>query len=303
MIGRGTRVTWIAVVVASVALFGTTAGAEDDALGDLLSAFYERYDFPGATAAIALPDGEIVTAATGLADVEADRPMSPDTPMLAASIGKSFVAATVLSLESDGLLSREDLVSDHLGGVDWFARLPNHATMTVGDLLRHGAGLPDHVHLKSFQIEMAGRMGTWSAAFTPEEAIAFVLDADPLFDAGAAWAYTDTGYLLLGLVIEAASGRSYHDLVAKRFLRPLSLANTRPSDTRTLPGLAAGYVAEDNPFGLPPRTNGLGRHIAVESGDGMDGRRAGLDLPRPGRVGSCAVHCAGDGGPLSRPPA
>jgi len=235
-------------------ILGTSAMAENAELQYLLSEFHARYGFPGATAAIALPDGGIVAAATGLADVEANRPMAPDTPMLAASIGKSFVAATVLSLEADGVLSRADLVSEHLGSFDWVRRLPNHATMTVGDLLRHGAGLPDHVHLESFQIEMAGRMGSGAAAFTPEEAIAFILDADPLFEAGAGWAYTDAGYLLLGLVIEAASGRSYYDLVSERFLNPLGLADTRPSNIRMLDGLAAGYVAEDNPFGLPPRT-------------------------------------------------
>jgi D-alanyl-D-alanine carboxypeptidase len=237
-----------------VSSIGTEASAESGSLEDLLSAFHERYGFPGATAAIALPDGEILTAAIGLADVEGNRPMAPDTPMLAASIGKTFVAATVLSLESEGVLSRDDLVSKYLGDIDWFARLPNQATMTVGDLLRHGAGLPDHVHLEAFQAEMASRMAHSAAAIAPEEAIAFILDAEPLFDAGSGWSYTDTGYLLLGLVIEAATARPYYDLVRDRFLGPLDLHGTRPSNSPTLPGLAAGYVAEDNPFGLPPRT-------------------------------------------------
>jgi D-alanyl-D-alanine carboxypeptidase len=180
--------------------------------------------------------------------------MAPDTPMLAASIGKSFVAATALSLESDGVLSLADPVSEHLGDLDWFSRLPNHATMTVGDLVRHGAGLPDHVHLARFQAEMARRMGSGAAAFSPQEAIAFVLDTEPLFPAGEGWAYSDTGYLLLGLVIEAAAGAAYYDIVAERFLGPLGLNATRPSDRPALPGLAVGYVAEDNPFGLPTRT-------------------------------------------------
>lgn len=254
MMRRHVRAACVAMGFATGSIIGTVAMAETAELQELLSEFRDRYGFPGVTAAIALPGGDIVAAATGLADVEANRSTAPDTPMLAASIGKSFVAATLLSLESDGVLSQADPVAEHLGGFDWFARLPNHATMTVRDLLRHGAGVPDHVHLESFQIEMAARMGSGAAAFTSEEAIAFVLDADPLFDAGAGWAYTDTGYLLLGLVIETAGGRSYYDLVSERFLDPLGLADTRPSNLRTLPGLAAGYVAEDNPFGLPPRT-------------------------------------------------
>jgi D-alanyl-D-alanine carboxypeptidase len=174
--------------------------------------------------------------------------------MLAASIGKIFVAMTALALESDGVLARSDLVAEHLGTRDWFVRLPNHTTMTVGDLMHHSAGLPDHVHLDAFQVEMAARMSGGIAAVPPEDAIAFVLDAAPLFAAGHGWAYSDTGYLLLGLVIEEASGSAYYDIVTERFLSPLGFDSTGPSDRPDLPGLAVGYVAEDNPFGLPPRT-------------------------------------------------
>lgn len=242
-------------VALSLALTGPArADLPQDRLRGLLDSFQEDYGFPGVTAAIALPDGSVVTAATGVADAEADTPMTSDSRMLAASIGKSFVAMTALSLESDGVLSRSDLVSRHLGDREWFTRLPNHATLTVSDLLRHTSGLPDHVHLQSFQSEMAMRMAGGSAAFTPEEAIAFVLDAEPLFPAGEAWAYSDTGYLLLGLVIEQASGAASHDLVRERFLTPLGLTATTPSEAPTLPGLAAGYVGEDNRLGLPPRT-------------------------------------------------
>ena len=112
--------------------------------------------FPGATAAIALPDGTVMTAATGLADVEAGRAMTPETPMLAASIGKSFVAATVLALESEGRLSRDDLLSVHLGDRPWFDALPNAGTITIDHLLHHTSGLPDHVHLPEFQRAWAG---------------------------------------------------------------------------------------------------------------------------------------------------
>lgn len=253
MIGRMTQAASFGLAVALLATVGTDVRAEPGPLQDLLAGFQQRYGFPGATAAIALPDGEIVTAAVGFSDKAANRAMTPDTPMLAASLGKSFVGALVLSLEEDGVLSQQDLASEHLGAFDWVARLPNHATMTVGDLLHHSAGLPDHVHLARFQAEMARRMEQHSAAFTPEEAIAIVLDAEPLFAAGAGWSYSDTGYLLLGLVIESATGRSYYRLVTERFIDPLALSATRPSDTPFLPGLAAGYVAEDNPFGLPPK--------------------------------------------------
>jgi D-alanyl-D-alanine carboxypeptidase len=126
--------------------------------------------------------------------------------------------------------------------------------MTVADLMRHAAGLSDHVHMEPFQADMRARLRDGADAPAPEEAIGFVLDAAPLFLAGEGWSYSDTGYLLLGLVIEEAAGRPYHDIVAERFLDPLGLKATLPSDSRSLPGLAVGYATPGNPFGLPSRT-------------------------------------------------
>jgi D-alanyl-D-alanine carboxypeptidase len=219
-----------------------------------LAGFQDRYGFPGATAAVALPDGTIAVAALGLADVEAGRAMTFETPMLAASIGKTFVGTTVLALESEGLVSQSDLLADHLGDRPWFSDLPNAEAMTVGHLLHHQSGLPDHPHLSEFQAAAAVRIAEGGEAFTPEEVLGFVTDHAPLFEAGTAWTYSDTGYILLGLLIEDVTGRSYYDVVQEMFLGPLNLADTIPSDRRAIPGLAVGYTIPGNPFGLPERT-------------------------------------------------
>lgn len=84
------------------------ASSPSSKLNRALEDFRASYGFPGATAAIALPDGTVVAAATGLADIENARAMTPETPVLAASIGKTFIAATVLALEGDGHLPRAD---------------------------------------------------------------------------------------------------------------------------------------------------------------------------------------------------
>jgi D-alanyl-D-alanine carboxypeptidase len=218
-----------------------------------LEEFHVRYGFPGATTAIALPDGTVTAAATGLADVESGRTMTTGTPMPAASIGKTFVAAAVLALESEGRLSRADLLADHLGDLPWFDDLPNAQSINIGHLLHHSAGLPDHVSLPEFRAAWA-QMTTADATLSPEELTGFVIGMDPLFEAGTAWAYSDTGYILLGLVIEAVTGKSRDEVVRTRFLEPLMLSGTFPSDRRDLPGIAVGYVAPDNPFSLPERT-------------------------------------------------
>jgi len=224
-----------------------------DGLQGVLDTFRDRYGFPGATAAITLPDGTVIAAATGLADVEVGMPMTPDSRMLAASIGKTFVAATVLALENEGRLSRADLLADHLGDRDWFDDLPNAGLMTLDQLLHHTSGLPDHVYQPAFQAAWA-EMTSGEIPVTSERLIGFVTGLEPMFEAGTAWAYSDTGYILLGLVIEDVTGTPWEDVVRTRFLGPLKLLGTIPSDRRDLPDLAVGYLASDNPFGLPART-------------------------------------------------
>jgi D-alanyl-D-alanine carboxypeptidase len=242
------------ILACALALVGLAAplAAQERRLAATLDEFRERYGFPGATAAIALPDGTVMTAATGLADVEAGRAMTPQTPMLAASIGKSFVAATVLALEDEGRLSRDDLLSVHLGDRPWFEALPNAGTITIDHLLHHTSGLPDHVHLPEFQRAWAGLVD--GPTFDPQGLIGFVAGREPLFEAGAGWAYSDTGYVLLGLVIEDVTGQAWHEAVRTRLLDQHGLTGTIPSNRPDLPGLAVGYVAPDNPFGLPART-------------------------------------------------
>ncbi len=91
-----------------------------------LDAIHLQYRFPGATAAYILPDGTVEVFAIGLADVELETPMTPKSRMLAASIGKTFVGATILALTQDGVLNLDDPISKWLDDRTWFSRLPNH---------------------------------------------------------------------------------------------------------------------------------------------------------------------------------
>jgi D-alanyl-D-alanine carboxypeptidase len=276
----------LALASATAPLMAQDMAALSTQVQATLDDFLERHALPGATATIVLPDGSVMTAATGLADVENARAMTPETPMLAASIGKTFVAATVLALESEGALSRADLLSTYLWDRPWFAALPNADSITVGHLLHHTSGLPDHVQLPAFQQAWAGIMAG-DGDVDPERLVAFVAGEAPLFDAGKGWAYSDTGYVLLGLAIKEVTGQPWQNAVVTRFLEPLGLTGTFPSDRPDLPGLAIGYVAPDNPFGMPERTaDAEGRLLwnpAVEStGGGFASTSA--DLARWGHL-------------------
>ena len=219
-----------------------------------LTKLQKHYHFPGATAAYILPDGTTGIFTVGMSDLELKIPMKPNSRMLAASIGKTFVGATILALVNDSLLNLDDPISKWLDGEPWFISLPNNSTVTVRQLLNHTSGIPNHVEDDKFVQALRDTLLSSSNSIQPEELIKFVQNKPALFKAGEKWAYTDTGYLLLGLIIEKVTGNSYYQEVTYRFLDPLKLTLTTPSDRLELPGLVSGYMAEENIFGLPAKT-------------------------------------------------
>jgi D-alanyl-D-alanine carboxypeptidase len=222
-----------------------------------LDALRAETAFAGATAAYLLPDGAVRGFATGLADVEAGAPMTPEHRMLAGSIGKTFVAAAAIAAAHEGKLALDDRVADWLGDEPWYARLPNGSTLTLRHLLSHSSGLVDHVYLESFRTAIDRvRASDPGGGLSPRQLVELVLDTEPLFPAGGGYAYTDTGYILAGLVLEKAMGERYYDQVRRRFLDRFELERTSPSDRRTLPGLAVGYLEAGNAFNLPGRVVG-----------------------------------------------
>lgn len=224
-----------------------------DAFRETLDALRASYGFPGATAAYLWKDGTAGVAASGFADVEEGTPMSATSRMLAASIGKSFVGATAVSLAEEGVLDLDDPIMRWLGDRAWFSRLPNHNSITLRHLLTHRSGLPNHVYMDEFAAEASRRWRGRNTPFPPDSLVSFVLDTSPLFKVDEGWSYTDTGYILVGLIIEEATGRDYYEIIEERFLNPLGLKFTSPSNTRNLPGLASGYAAE-NAFEFPRKT-------------------------------------------------
>jgi D-alanyl-D-alanine carboxypeptidase len=219
-----------------------------------LDRLQSKYNFPGVTAAYVLFDGTIGEVASGLADIETKEPMTTKSRMLAASIGKTFVAATIVNLAKESRLNLDDPLSKWLGGCSWYSRLPNCKAITLRHLLTHSSGLPDHLYTTRFLQSLPDRWLDANSHFSPQSLIECILDQTPLFEAGNGWAYTDTGYILLGLVIETITKNSYYKELDRRFLKPLKLYMTNPSDQRTLPDIVSGYTAKDNAFGLPRKT-------------------------------------------------
>jgi D-alanyl-D-alanine carboxypeptidase len=85
--------------------------------------------------------------------------------------------------------------------------------------------------------------------WTPEERLSYVLGLAPPFAAGQGWEYSDTNYIVLGMIIERLTGRPYDAELRRRILEPLGLRNTVPADDPRVPGLVQGYAGPNNPFG------------------------------------------------------
>lgn len=223
-----------------------------------LDAICKKYELPGMTAAYVLPEGEVVAFASGLADREAGTKMTPRTRMPSGSVGKTFVAATVVGLAQDGKLGLDDKIEKWLGREPWFEDLPAAHDITIRHLLMHRGGLADHVNDPRFAAKIrqlaAGKDAQSDFYFQPPELVEFILKRKPLSPAGQKYAYTDTGYILLGMIVERAGGASYYEQLRRRFLEPLALALTEPADKRDIPGVAAGYLSPTNPLGLPEKT-------------------------------------------------
>lgn len=213
------------------------------ALAELLEAARDDMRMPGLRAAVRLNDGTIVRASVGLADVENGIPLDDTIAMPGGSTGKTFVAALTMRLVEDGTLTLDDPASKWLGDTHWFHRLPNADSIRVRHLLSHTSGIKDYPGRLRFQLAMIGRViRHGSAYFEPEELIGYVLNRRPLFPAGEGFRYTDAGYLVLGRLIEAATGRDYYDLLQERILTPLGLDQVRPATQSALPGITPGYM-------------------------------------------------------------
>ncbi len=228
----------------------------EDALQKKLEEIVKTNSLPGATAAIVLPDGQLISLAAGFADREAGSRMKPGAQMFSGSVGKTFVAALVLKQVETGQLRLDEKLEGYFGSESWYRALPNASEITVRMLLQHTSGLPRYVFQPAFIQALKGQPGK---SWKPEELLGFVANMEPQHPAGKGWAYSDTNYLLLGMLLEKVSGKVYYALLQEQILNPLGLQHTFPSDKPDLPGLTQGYIGSQNILGLP-------RNKTVENG-------------------------------------
>ncbi|HSI87489.1 MAG TPA: serine hydrolase domain-containing protein, partial [Pyrinomonadaceae bacterium] len=155
-------------------------------------------------------------------------------------------AATALQLVKEGKIGLDDKVSKYLGEEAWFERLPNASDITVRQLMNHTSGLVRYEFKEKFTKDLSANP---DKAWRPEELVAYLFGEAPPFAAGEGWDYSDTNYIVLGMIIEKVTGKTFYDEAERRLIKPLKLNNTIPQKGREIKGLIQGYAGANNPFG------------------------------------------------------
>ena len=211
-----------------------------------LDEWHKAGNFPGATLGVVLADGRSFGLAVGFSDRDNKTPMTASDRMLAGSVGKTFAAATALQLIKEGKIGLDDKIEKYLGREPWFLRLPNARDITVRQLMNHTSGLVRYEFKDQFTKDLTANPDkTWK----PAELVAYLLDEKAPFEAGKGWDYSDTNYIVLGMIIEKVTGRKFYDEANRRLLNPLKLTDTIPQDGPKLKGVVQGYAGPNNPFG------------------------------------------------------
>jgi D-alanyl-D-alanine carboxypeptidase len=167
-------------------------------------------------------------SAAGVADTSSGRTLRPTDRFRAGSITKSFVSTVALQLVGEGKLSLSDSVEHWLPGI-----LPYGDDVTVRQLLNLTSGVPDN----QGPVEAEFLKGNMTRSWSPRELVALVADKKPDFAPGTSWAYSNTNYMLAGLIIERVTGNQLGHELKQRIFKPLHLRGTSfPQNTSTIAG-------------------------------------------------------------------
>ena len=206
------------------------------ALDDMMSSFLKQNKVPGAAIAISRQGKLVYAKGFGWADVNEKRPMEPNSLFRIASLSKSITAAAILKLAESRVINLQDRAFPYLGITPF---LPPGKTVdprlnriTIWHLLHHSGGFDRE---QSFDpalgtLEIAHGLNT-PPPVNPTQIIHYMTGRPLEFDPGTQTSYSNLGYLVLGRVIEKASGRSYEDYVKAEILKPLGISDMKLGQT------------------------------------------------------------------------
>ena len=244
---------------------------------------HKAANFPGGTAGFVLSDGSSFALAVGVSDRTTKAPMKTTDRLLLGSVGKTYVSAVALQMIHEKKFRLDDTLDKFFGDAAWFSRLANAPKITVRHLMTHTSGIVRYELNPKFTKDLSANP---DKVWTGEERLAYLLDATPPFAPGEGWEYSDTNYIVLGMIIERVGGIPYYEQLKKRVLEPHGLKDTVAADSRTVPGLVQGYAGADNPFGGTDEMIKDGRFAVNPQFEWTGGGLAvtSLDLARWGKL-------------------
>jgi D-alanyl-D-alanine carboxypeptidase len=225
--------SWLAALMALVCCAcAQLPGAQSGAVDDYMKTEIAKRHIPGA-ALIVIQHGQIVKVqGYGVATIEHDVPVIPDTVFELASVTKQFTAAAIMLLVEENKIGLDDPISRYLADTPDTWR-----GITVRHLLTHTAGFP------GLDKGFATLSALWRANYTTAQLFASAKRDAMSFAPGERWQYSDVGYFLLGMIVEKASGERYREFLAGRFFQPLGMTHTTVLDQwAIIKNLAAGYT-------------------------------------------------------------
>ncbi|WP_114556517.1 serine hydrolase domain-containing protein [Bacillus sp. PF5] len=196
--------------------------------------------YPGILAKVSR-SGKTWSYAAGVADLSTKQPMKTDFRFRIGSVTKTFTATVVLQLAGESRLNLDDSIEKWLPDVIQ-GNGYDDKQITIRQLLNHTSGIANYTRSKDFNM-----MDT-KKSYTAEELVKMGISIPPDFAPGKSWSYSNTGYVLLGILIEKVTGNSYAEEIENRIIEPLELSNTfLPGNSSVIPGTkhARGYIQLD----------------------------------------------------------
>ena len=232
--------TFALLVGSSIGTAAQTARLSDEKLAESINELLEntyKPDEPGAAVLVTKGGKVILRKGYGKANLELGVPIEPDMVFRTGSITKQFTAVAILMLVEQGKISLDDDITKFL---------PDYPTkghkITVQHLLTHTSGIKSYTSMPEWQ-------KLWRQDMPLNELIALFKDQPMDFAPGERWAYNNSAYVLLGAVIEKASGQSYADFIEKNIFAPLGMKHSYYDDTaRIIPRRVSGYSKNKEGF-------------------------------------------------------
>ena len=231
MIVRGVGHVFALLGCAALMLTLAAVRVSGDSIDDFVQTEMHHHRIPGLVPAIVRGHGNVQTRAYGQADLESGSATTPDTVFEIGSLTKQFTTAAILLLAEDAKFRLDDRLMDHQG------RLPEAwRDVTIRQLLTHTSGIADYTEAPGFN-----RMRPVS---NPPGLLLDLVGNEPLhFPPRTQFEYSNTNYVLLGMLIEGLTGESHGDYLAAHVFRPLGMQSTRVNSKAAIVGRRArGYV-------------------------------------------------------------